>query len=77
MGSTHVGPTVTIAEPLTSAEDASLESEIGQTIPKLGRTRAALRRNGSCDDELSAENLGNLVRQVIKPADGRNCQSHQ
>ena len=65
-----LAPTVTIAEPLTSAEDASLESEIGQTIPKLGRTGAALRRNGSGDDELSAENLGNLVRQLSSPPMG-------
>jgi len=62
-----LGPAATIAEPLTSAEDASLESEIGQTIPKLGRTGAALRWNGSGDDELSVENLGNLLRQLSNP----------
>ena len=61
-----LAPTVTIAEPLTSAEDASLESEIGQTIPKLGRTGAAFRPNGS-GDELSARNLGNLLRQLSNP----------
>src|SRR5437588_9142099 len=69
MGSIDVGLTVTIAEPLTSAEDASLESEIGQTIPKLGRTGAAFRRNGS-GDELSAQNLGNLLRQLSNPPMG-------
>ena len=64
-----MGPTVTIAEPLTSAEDASLESEIGQTIPKLGRTGAGFRPNES-GDELSAENLGNLLRQLSNPPMG-------
>jgi hypothetical protein len=63
-----LGPTVTIAEPLTSAEDASLESEIGQTIP-IGRTGAAFRRNGS-GDELSAQSLGNLLRQLSNPPMG-------
>jgi len=64
-----LGPTVTIAEPLTSAEDASSDSEIGQTISKRGRTGAAFRRNGS-GDELSAQTLGNLLRQLSNPPMG-------
>jgi small-conductance mechanosensitive channel len=57
---------VTIAEPLTSAEDESLESEIGQTIPKLGRAGASFRRKES-GDEVSAQHLGNLLRQLSNP----------
>jgi len=61
---------MTIAEPLASVEDKSLETEIGRSIPKLARTGAAFRRTESGDDEPSAENLGNLLRQVSKPAMG-------
>ena len=59
---------MTIAEPLASAEDKSSESEIGRNIPKLARTGAAFRQTESGDDESSAENLGNLLRQVSKPS---------
>ena len=59
---------MTIAEPLASAEDKSSESEIGRNIPKLARTVAAFRQTESGDDESSAENLGNLLRQVSKPS---------
>jgi hypothetical protein len=61
---------MTIAEPLASAEDKSLESEIGRNIPKLARTGAAFRRTESGDGEPAAENLGNLLRQVSKPSMG-------
>jgi hypothetical protein len=63
-------PTVTIAEPLTFAEDESLESEIGRSIPKLTRIGAAFRRNESGDGELSAQNLGNLLRRLSIPPMG-------
>jgi hypothetical protein len=61
---------MTIAEPLASAEDQSLESEIGRNIPKLARTGAAFRQIESGDGEPAAENLGNLLRQVSKPSIG-------
>jgi uncharacterized phage infection (PIP) family protein YhgE len=61
---------MTIAEPLASAEDQSLESEIGRNIPKLARTGAAFRQIESGDGEPAAENLGNLLRQVSKTSIG-------
>jgi hypothetical protein len=57
---------MTIAEPLASAEDKLLESEIGRNIPKLPRTGASFRQTESGDDEPSAKNLDNLLRQVSK-----------
>jgi hypothetical protein len=61
---------MTIAGSLASAEDKSLESEIGRTIPKLARTGAAFRRTESGDGEPSAENLGNLLRPISKASMG-------
>jgi hypothetical protein len=63
-------PTMTIAEPLASTDDKSLESEIGRNIPKLARTGAAFRQTESGDGEPAAGNLGNLLRQVSKPSMG-------
>jgi hypothetical protein len=57
---------MTIAEPLASAEDKLLESEIGRNIPKLPRTGASFRQTESGDNEPSAKNLDNLLRQVSK-----------
>jgi len=57
---------MTIAEPLTSVEDNSLESEIARNIPKLPRAGAALRRTESDDGEPSAESLGDRLRQVSR-----------
>ena len=59
---------MTIFEPLAPAEDKSFAMEIGRNIPKLARNGAAFRRTESGDDEPSAENLGNLLRQVSKPS---------
>jgi hypothetical protein len=53
-----------VAEPLGSAEDKSLELELGRNIHKLARGGAAFRQPE--DGETSAENLGNLLRQVSK-----------
>ena len=61
---------MTIAEPFASAEDRSLEFEIGRNIPKLTRTGAAFRRTESGDGEPPAENLGNLLRRVSKASVG-------
>ena len=61
---------MTIAEPLASAEDKSLELEIGRSVPKVWRTGAAYRRPESGDGEPSAQNLGNLLRQVSKASMG-------
>ena len=55
-----------VAEPLGSAEDKSLELELGRNINKLARGGAAFRQPESGDGETSAENLGNLLRQVSK-----------
>ena len=60
--------TMTVAEPLGSAEDRSLELELGRNIHKLARSGAAVRQPG--DGETSAENLGNLLRQVSKTSMG-------
>jgi Skp family chaperone for outer membrane proteins len=57
---------MTIAEPLASAEDKSLE----RNIPKFARTGAAFRRTESGDGEPPAENLSNLLRQILKPSMG-------
>ena len=61
---------MTIAELQASVEDNSFESEIARTIPKLPRTGAAFRRTESGDGEPSAENLGNLLRQVSRVSMG-------
>jgi hypothetical protein len=61
---------MTIAEPLASAEDKSLESEIGRNTSKFPRTGAAFRRTESGDGEPSAENLGNLLRPISKASMG-------
>jgi hypothetical protein len=55
-----------VAEPLGSAEDKSLELELGRNIHNLARGGAAFRQPKSGDGETSAENLGNLLRQVSK-----------
>ena len=55
---------MTIAEPLASAEDKLLESEIGRNIPKLPRAGAFFRQTESGDVEPAAENLGDLLRRV-------------
>jgi len=57
---------MTIAEPLASVEDNSLESEIARNIPKLPRAGAAFRRTDSDDGEPSAESLANRLRQVSR-----------
>ena len=54
-----------VAEPLGSAEDKSLELELGRNIHKLARSGAAVRQPAG-DGETSAENLGNLLRQLSK-----------
>src|SRR6516165_10537010 len=59
-------PSMTIAEPLASAEQNLLESEIGRNIPKLPRTGASFRQTESSDVGPAAENLGGLLRQVSK-----------
>ncbi len=61
---------MTIAEPLASAEDKSLELEIGRTIPKRARTGAAFRQTESGDGEPAADDLGTLLRQVSKSSMG-------
>jgi hypothetical protein len=55
-----------VAEPLGSAEDKSLELELGRNIHKLARDGAAFRQPESGDGETSTENLGNLLRQLSK-----------
>ena len=55
-----------VAEPLGSAQDKSLELELGRNTHNLARGGAAFRRPESGDGETSAENLGNLLRQVSK-----------
>jgi hypothetical protein len=60
---------MTVAEPLGSAEDRSLELELGRNIHKLARSGAAVREPAG-DGETSAENLGNLLRQVSKTSMG-------
>ena len=55
-----------VAEPLGSTEDKSLELELGRNIHNLARGGAAFRQPESGDGETSAENLGNLLRQVSK-----------
>jgi uncharacterized phage infection (PIP) family protein YhgE len=63
-------PAMTIAEPLASAEDKLLESEIGRNIPKFARTGASFRQTENGDGEPAAENLGNLLRRVSKASVG-------
>jgi hypothetical protein len=71
MGALHdERTTMTVAEPLGSAEDKSLELELGRNIHKLTRGGAALRQPASGDGESSAENLSNLLRQVSKTSMG-------
>jgi hypothetical protein len=61
---------MTIAEPLASAEDKSLEFEIGRNISKRARTGAAFRQTESGDGEPAAENLGHLLHQLSKSSMG-------
>src|SRR4029077_13108966 len=57
-------------EPLASAEDKSLEFEIGRNISKRARTGAAFRQTESGDGEPAAENLGHLLHQLSKSSMG-------
>ena len=59
-----------IAQPLASAENELLESEIRRTIPKLARTGASFRQTDTGDGEPAAETLGNLLRRVSKASVG-------
>jgi hypothetical protein len=59
-----------VAEPLGSAEDKSLELELERNIPKPARGGASFRQPETGDGETSAENLGNLLRQVSKTSMG-------
>jgi hypothetical protein len=59
---------MTIAEPHVFAEDRSSELDAG--FQKLARGGAAFRQTESGDGELSAENLGNLLRRVSKTSIG-------
>jgi hypothetical protein len=59
-----------VAEPLGSADDKSLELELERNIHKLARGGASFRQPESGDGETSAENLGNLLRQVSKTSMG-------
>jgi hypothetical protein len=61
---------MTIAEPLASADDKLLESEIGRNIPKFARTGTSFRQTENGDGEPAAENLGNLLRRVLKASVG-------
>ena len=63
-------PAITIAEPLASADDKLLESEIGRNIPKFARTGTSFRQTDNGDGEPAAENLGNLLRRVSKASVG-------
>jgi hypothetical protein len=60
------GATMSITEPLGSAKDKSSELEIRENIHKLARGGAAFRQAEGSDGEMSAENLGTLLRQVSK-----------
>jgi len=56
---------MTIADPVGSAKDKSSEkSEVN--IRELARTGAAFRQTEGSYGEMSAENLGTLLRQVSK-----------
>jgi hypothetical protein len=59
-----------VAEPLGSAEDKSLELELGRNIHNLARGGAAFRQPESGDGETSAENLGHLLHQLSKSSMG-------
>ena len=59
---------MTLDEPLVFAEDRSSELEAGGNIHRP--PRAAFRQTKSGDGELSAENLGNLLRRVSKTSIG-------
>ena len=59
---------MTLDEPLVFAEDKSSELEAGWHIHRPAR--AAFRQTESGDGELSAENLGNLLRRVSKTSMG-------
>jgi hypothetical protein len=59
---------MTLDEPLVFAEDRSSELEAGANIHRPAR--AAFRQTKSGDGELSAENLGNLLRRVSKTSIG-------
>ena len=61
---------MTIADPLASAEDILLESEIGRNIPKFARTVTSFRQTENGDGEPAPENLGNLLRRVSKASVG-------
>jgi hypothetical protein len=70
VGPLFVGASHDHAEPLASAEDKLLESEIGRNIPKFARTSASFRQTENGDGEPAAENLGNLLRRVSKASVG-------
>ena len=59
---------MTLDEPLVFAEDKSSELEAGGHIHRPAR--AAFRQTESGDGELSAKNLGNLLRQVSRTSMG-------
>jgi hypothetical protein len=62
------GPIMTLDEPLVFAEDKSSELESGETIHKTAR--AAFPQTESGEGELSAENVGNLLRRVSRTSMG-------
>ncbi len=59
---------MTLDEPLAFAEDKSSEPEAGGHIHRPAR--GALRQTESGDGELSAENIGNLLRRISKTSMG-------
>jgi hypothetical protein len=61
---------MTIAEPLVFAEDKSSELEVGKHLYSRPRAGPAFQQTESGDGELSAENLGNLLRRVSKTSIG-------
>jgi len=55
------------AKPIGSTEiDTSLELDIGRNIQELTRAGAAFRQPENGDDEMSANNLGTLLRRVTE-----------
>ena len=61
-----------VAEPLGSAQDKSLELELGRNTHNLARGGAAFRQPKSGDGETSAENSRQFASPGIKNFDGRN-----
>ena len=55
---------MTVAEPLGSAEDKSLELELGQNIHKLARGGAAFRQPASGGGETKYAELSQQVTQL-------------